>query len=238
MARVCWLFVVVSGLVAGCRSEKMAFQFRPLPLVVLADTAQTTDRTKPALVVRVTRASIATAAASGERSVSRKRSAVRHPANSSAQLSTTVARRSGALTAWVRPRRTALTHVIPQATTDANSLFFLGGLALVAAGVVLGLTIGGWPGLLAGLALGLPGYLFLGRGYAGSWQSAARKRSGATTSNLGGALQILGTILVVTGIITGFLVGGWAGFGLFLLLALIGGFAAFWGSFIIDGQLS
>ncbi|RAK68013.1 hypothetical protein DLM85_08195 [Hymenobacter edaphi] len=53
-------------------------------------------------------------------------------------------------------------------------MFFLGGLALVGIGLAVGLIIGGWPGLLSGLALGVPGYLFLGRGYAGSWNSAAR----------------------------------------------------------------
>jgi len=54
--------------------------------------------------------------------------------------------------------------------TASDELFFLGGMALVIGGLVLGLTIGGGPGLLIGLALGLPGYLFLARGYAGSWR--------------------------------------------------------------------
>jgi hypothetical protein len=56
-------------------------------------------------------------------------------------------------------------------------------------------------------------------------------------SKKGNVLQLVGTVLAVAGIVIGIAVGGWAGFGLFALLALIGLGFAFWGSFVVDGEL-
>lgn len=56
---------------------------------------------------------------------------------------------------------------------SSDSRLFLGGLLLMGIGLATGLLVGGIPGLLIGLALGIPGYLLMGRGYAGSWQSAS-----------------------------------------------------------------
>lgn len=53
----------------------------------------------------------------------------------------------------------------------------------------------------------------------------------------GGFLQVPGTVFAVGGIILGFAIGGWVGFGVFALCALAGLLLAFWGSFIIDGEL-
>ena len=58
-----------------------------------------------------------------------------------------------------------------------------------------------------------------------------------TGSVWGSILQVIGTGFLVGGIVAGLLVGGWAGFGLFLLGSVVGGFIAFCGSFLIDGQL-
>ncbi|KAA9333171.1 hypothetical protein F0P96_09330 [Hymenobacter busanensis] len=56
-------------------------------------------------------------------------------------------------------------------------------------------------------------------------------------STKGDFLQILGTVFAVGGIVLGVAVGGWAGFGWFALCALVGLLVAFWGSFVIDGNL-
>jgi hypothetical protein len=56
-------------------------------------------------------------------------------------------------------------------------------------------------------------------------------------SKKGTMLQLIGTVLAVAGVVVGLTVGGWAGFGFFALLALVGLGFAFWGSFVVDGEL-
>ncbi|UOQ53830.1 hypothetical protein [Hymenobacter cellulosivorans] len=53
----------------------------------------------------------------------------------------------------------------------------------------------------------------------------------------GSFLQILGTAVFVAGIVLGVVTGGWAGFGIFALGSALALILAFWGSFIIDGEL-
>ncbi|MBT2558184.1 hypothetical protein J7E24_10345 [Hymenobacter sp. ISL-91] len=50
-------------------------------------------------------------------------------------------------------------------------------------------------------------------------------------------MQVVGTVLAVGGIVSGLVVGGWAGFGIFALGAVVGGVVAFCGSFLINGDL-
>lgn len=65
----------------------------------------------------------------------------------------------------------------------------------------------------------------------------AGQASAPKPTGWGSILQVIGTGLVLGGLVLGLVVGGWGGFGIFLLGALAGGFAAFCGSFLIDGQL-
>ncbi|MFD2785758.1 hypothetical protein [Hymenobacter rubripertinctus] len=66
---------------------------------------------------------------------------------------------------------------------------------------------------------------------------AQLKASERTGWDWGSILQAIGTGLFVGGLVLGIVVGGWAGFGLFLLGSVVGLFVAFCGSFLIDGQM-
>ncbi len=63
---------------------------------------------------------------------------------------------------------------------------------------------------------------------------AAPKRIGW---DWGSILPAIGTGLFLGGLVLGVVVGGWAGFGIFLLGSVVGLFVAFCGSFLIDGQM-
>ncbi|AIZ62571.1 hypothetical protein PK28_00685 [Hymenobacter sp. DG25B] len=67
--------------------------------------------------------------------------------------------------------------------------------------------------------------------------SPSLKGPAHTTSPKGDLLQVLATLLFIGGIVLGIIMGGWAGFGLFVLCSLAALVLAFWGGFIIDGNL-
>ena len=155
----------VAGLLlaAGCRSEQAMFSFRPaaaapvsvaapVASVASAPTSLATPAAPVALAARLLaapapNATVAPAEAPGQPSAQ--------------QLKRTTARLK-ALTS-VRARR-------PETTTHAahrDTLHWLLGAALVVAGVVGGILLGGWLGLGVGAVLVLLGYYFVVLGLGG-----------------------------------------------------------------------
>ncbi|WP_022825762.1 hypothetical protein [Hymenobacter norwichensis] len=161
-------------LLAGCRSEKVAFQFRPVqPLAVQGDTASVEVIYK---LVQANSSTHTTTISLSSRSFSPHLQRLTRVQTEQIQSHRQPIRIMQPYLVARQEHKATITSKKPQyrrphhSTTKTDDVFFLGGIALVIGALVLGLTIGGGSGLLVGLALGVPGYLFLARGYVGSWR--------------------------------------------------------------------
>ncbi|RSK37402.1 hypothetical protein [Hymenobacter metallilatus] len=195
--------LLVVGLLAGCRGAQGVFLFRPLQPAYSAGPASLPEPGPNGLVLppaQLPASSVASRPAAlpapgPTGTVTRLRRAkvavlARRPLSARAALPPSSRQPVPHLSSLTRDRkhpypfrRLRAGSALPDASASvgqgrpvSDTAYFLTGLGLVVGGLLLGFSIGGWLGLLLGLALGVPGYLLLGRGYAGGWQAVARPR--------------------------------------------------------------
>ncbi|QDA60381.1 hypothetical protein [Hymenobacter jejuensis] len=168
--RLCGTLLVL--LLTGCRSEKSAFFFRqPLPQAgAVAHVPIALKRLPPALPE---------AAADAKSHLTTRNNVARsgHKTLIIRNLPTRVSQKRFALTfitAPSLPRKysAATGHHSAASAAKHEKLHLLLGLGLTAAGIVLGLLLGGWAGLVVGVLIVGLGYYFLGLAFGGShaWQ--------------------------------------------------------------------
>ncbi|QNH62528.1 hypothetical protein [Hymenobacter sediminicola] len=157
------------GLLASCRSEKMAFQFRPAqPILNIVRAETTATRIASASYYTVPSGSLiqpVPTIASAKRIIRNSQPQYRH-AVQTIHLSEQQGRKSGNTSVSEKP--TAAEHqllICRQPVDGANDVLFFSGAALVLAGLIIGISIGGSSGLLLALLLFGIGYLLASKAY-------------------------------------------------------------------------
>ena len=152
---------------SGCRSEKVNFQFQP--------TAGQAERTSSSVVKAAAPSRNSTDPAARRTSAQ----TIAHPATAHQKYSRTVGSNMPAASThrlaghrlvrqFVRVAPTA-SHSRPQVPANASygGLWFLGGIALCVAAVIIGINLGGFLGLVVGTVLFFVGSLASALGFAG-----------------------------------------------------------------------
>ena len=165
MAR--WRWLLLCTMLAGCRSEKAAFQFRPAP--ALLDAKRAENPAPPAASANCATArggssTQPTRAIAGARlhitwkSQPHSRHAGQAPASRGQHMG-----RSAATSISEKPTHKLLGRRQP--VDGANDALFFSGAALLILGLILGIAIGGSSGLLLALLLFGLGCLLASKGY-------------------------------------------------------------------------
>ncbi|TGE27555.1 hypothetical protein [Hymenobacter metallicola] len=156
------VFLVSIILLAGCRSEKIAFQFQP-PAPAVAPTTPAEAPATRALAPRAPTTPHSAPATPPQRQTSR---ISRPVALSRAHLSRPLRQQARSEAQRVRAWQKART---PGRTADGTADVFhvLLGSLLIIGGIILGLLLGGWLGLGLGAAVVILGYYFLVMGFGG-----------------------------------------------------------------------
>lgn len=170
MAQRRWFMLLLCAMLAGCRSEKAAFQFRPSqPLLGAMRAENVAPPAASASYTTVpggssTRPARALAGASWhitQKSQPHYRHAgqITHPSGQRAA-------RSGNTSISEKPAASGQQLLIRrQPVGGANDALFFSGAALLILGLILGIAIGGSSGLLLALLLIGIGYLLASKGY-------------------------------------------------------------------------
>ncbi|RSK50842.1 hypothetical protein [Hymenobacter rigui] len=158
ITRVGWALALL--LLSSCRSQQVAFSFRPEPTATSAVVPEPATPPHPASVTAPS--TFSRSASAPPKTKSEAPAIIAKPAEKSL-----LATGRRLLSATPRRPQEATALVRPQAPSRHDTLHIILGALLVVGGVVAGLALGGWLGLGVGAVVVLLGYYFVVLGIGG-----------------------------------------------------------------------